>query len=64
METVSVSVLGLAPVVTINDKVYGQMTPEAIVTIIDTLEARGGYQCRKINCRHWITSVKPGKRKG
>ena len=43
VETVScLGACGLAPVVTINDKVYGQMTPEAIVTIIDTLEAREG----------------------
>ncbi len=41
VETVScLGACGLAPVVMINDKVYGQMTPEAILTIIDTLEQR------------------------
>jgi|LSQX01.1.fsa_nt_gb NADH-quinone oxidoreductase subunit E len=37
----TVSCLGacvLAPVITINDQVYGEMTPEAINIIIDTLE--------------------------
>ena len=39
VETVScLGACGLAPVVTINDKVYGQMTPEAIVMILDMLE--------------------------
>lgn len=39
VETVScLGACGLAPVVTINDKVYGQMTPDAITTIIDMLE--------------------------
>ncbi|NMB39542.1 MAG: NADH-quinone oxidoreductase subunit NuoE [Firmicutes bacterium] len=40
----TVSCLGacvLAPVVTINDKVYGEMTPEAINIILDTLEKEG-----------------------
>ncbi|NLJ74497.1 MAG: NADH-quinone oxidoreductase subunit NuoE [Firmicutes bacterium] len=39
IETVScLGACGLAPVVTINDKVYGQMTPQAIVMILDMLE--------------------------
>lgn len=39
VETVScLGACGLAPVVTINDQVYGQMTAEAITLIIDTLE--------------------------
>lgn len=43
VETVScLGACGLAPVVMINDKVYGQMTPEAIVAIIDMLEKREG----------------------
>ncbi|WP_236777822.1 complex I 24 kDa subunit family protein [Anoxybacter fermentans] len=38
VETVScLGACGLAPVVTINDKVYGQMTPEAIELILDQL---------------------------
>ena len=38
VETVScLGACGLAPVVTINDKVYGQMTPEGIEIIIDKL---------------------------
>lgn len=40
----TVSCLGacvLAPVITINDQVYGQMTPEAINIIFDTLEKEG-----------------------
>ena len=38
VETVScLGACGLAPVVTINDKVYGQMTPEGIEMILDTL---------------------------
>jgi NADH-quinone oxidoreductase subunit E len=42
VETVScLGACGLAPVVTINDKVYGQMTAEAIRLIIDTLEQEG-----------------------
>lgn len=41
VETVScLGACGLAPVVTINEKVYGQMTPEAIIVIIDELEKR------------------------
>lgn len=39
VETVScLGACGLAPVVTINERVYSQMTPEAIVAIIDQLE--------------------------
>lgn len=39
VETVScLGACGLAPVVMINDKIYGQMTPEAINIIIDELE--------------------------
>lgn len=42
VETVScLGACGLAPVVTINDQVYGQITPEAISLIIDTLEKEG-----------------------
>lgn len=38
VETVScLGACGLAPVVTINDKVYGQMTDEAILMILDKL---------------------------
>lgn len=45
VETVScLGACGLAPVVTINDKVYGQMTAEAITMIIDTLEEGGAQQ--------------------
>ncbi|MGI6036672.1 MAG: complex I 24 kDa subunit family protein [Limnochordia bacterium] len=41
VETVScLGACGLAPVVMINDQVYGQMTPEAITAIIDTLQKR------------------------
>ncbi len=41
VETVScLGACGLAPVVTINERVYSQMTPEAIVTIIDQLEKK------------------------
>lgn len=41
VETVScLGACGLAPVVTINEQVYGQMTPEAITVIIDELENR------------------------
>ena len=32
----------IAPVVVINDKAYGQMTPEAINLIIDELEKEDG----------------------
>lgn len=43
VETVScLGACGLAPVVTINDEVYGQMTPEAITLIIDKLLERDG----------------------
>ncbi|HNX90966.1 MAG TPA: NAD(P)H-dependent oxidoreductase subunit E [Candidatus Omnitrophota bacterium] len=36
VETVScLGACGLAPAVVINDKVYGQMTPEKVVTVID-----------------------------
>ncbi|HBL37170.1 MAG TPA: NAD(P)H-dependent oxidoreductase subunit E [Firmicutes bacterium] len=39
VETVScLGACGLAPVVMINDKIYGQMTPEAINIILDELE--------------------------
>ncbi|HHT48390.1 MAG TPA: NADH-quinone oxidoreductase subunit NuoE [Firmicutes bacterium] len=39
VETVScLGACGLAPVVMINDKIYGQMTPEAITIILDQLE--------------------------
>lgn len=42
VETVScLGACGLAPVVTINDKVYGQMTTEAITMIVDTLAGEG-----------------------
>ncbi|ACL68941.1 NADH-quinone oxidoreductase subunit NuoE [Halothermothrix orenii] len=41
VETVScLGACGLAPVVTINGKVYGKMTPEAIEVIIDELMGR------------------------
>jgi len=43
VETVScLGACGLAPVITINDQVYGQVTPEAIDLIIDELEKREG----------------------
>lgn len=43
VETVScLGACGLAPVVTINDRVYGEMTPEAIKIIIDKLQNREG----------------------
>ena len=43
VETVScLGACGLAPVVTINDEVYGKVTPEAITEILDTLQKRGG----------------------
>jgi len=43
VETVScLGACGLAPVVTINDEVYGKMTPEAITEILDTLQKREG----------------------
>ena len=43
VETVScLGACGLAPVVMINDEVYGSMTPEAITEIIDTLQKREG----------------------
>ncbi|NMB25057.1 MAG: NADH-quinone oxidoreductase subunit NuoE [Firmicutes bacterium] len=43
VETVScLGACGLAPVVTINDEVYGNVTPEAITEILDTLQKRGG----------------------
>jgi len=43
VETVScLGACGLAPVVMINDDVYGSMTPEAITEIIDTLQKREG----------------------
>jgi NADH-quinone oxidoreductase subunit E len=31
----------LAPVITINDQVYGHVTPDAVNIIIDTLEQEG-----------------------
>ncbi len=43
VETVScLGACGLAPVVMINDKIYGQMTPEAITVIIDRILAEEG----------------------
>lgn len=43
VETVScLGACGLAPVVMINDQIYGQMTPEAIDIIIDQLLAEEG----------------------
>ncbi|NLK08682.1 MAG: NADH-quinone oxidoreductase subunit NuoE [Firmicutes bacterium] len=43
VETVScLGACGLAPVVTINDEVYGNVTPEAITEILDTLQKREG----------------------
>ncbi len=43
VETVScLGACGLAPVVMINDHVYGNMTPEAIIEILDTLQKREG----------------------
>ena len=43
VETVScLGACGLAPVVMINDHVYGNMTPEAITEILDTLQKREG----------------------
>ncbi len=45
VETVScLGACGLAPVVTINDRVYGQVTPDAICLIIDELEKEEGDQ--------------------
>ncbi len=42
VETVScLGACGLAPVITINDKVYAKMTPEATVEIIKTLRSEG-----------------------
>ncbi len=41
VETVScLGACGLAPVITINDQVYGKVTPEAVGLIIDELEKR------------------------
>lgn len=41
VETVScLGACGLAPVITINDKVYGQVTTDAVEIIIDELEGR------------------------
>lgn len=41
VETVScLGACGLAPVLMINDKIYSQMTPEAVEVIIDTLVSR------------------------
>lgn len=43
VETVScLGACGLAPVVMINDRIYGQMTPEAISAIIDQILAKEG----------------------
>jgi NADH-quinone oxidoreductase subunit E len=45
VETVScLGACGLAPVVMINDKVYGQMTPEAINIIIDQILEEEGEE--------------------
>ena len=45
VETVScLGACGLAPVVMINDKVYGQMTPEAINIIIDQIMEEEGEE--------------------
>ncbi len=42
VETVScLGACGLAPVITINDKVYAKMTPEATVEILKTLRSEG-----------------------
>lgn len=42
VETVScLGACGLAPVITINDKVYPKMTPEATVEILKTLRSEG-----------------------
>ncbi len=42
VETVScLGACGLAPVITINDKVYAKMTPDSIVEIIRTLRSEG-----------------------
>lgn len=42
VETVScLGACGLAPVITINDKVYAKMTPESTVEIIKTLRSEG-----------------------
>lgn len=43
VETVScLGACGLAPVITINEQVYGQMTPDAVNLIIDELEKTDG----------------------
>lgn len=45
LETVScLGACGLAPVVVINDKVYPQMTPDAICKVIDELKNEGKVQ--------------------
>jgi NADH-quinone oxidoreductase subunit E len=45
VETVScLGACGLAPVMMINDKIYGQMTPEAVDIIIDQILAEEGDQ--------------------
>lgn len=42
VETVScLGACGLAPVITINDKVYPKMTPESVIEIIKTLRSEG-----------------------
>ena len=42
IETVScLGACGLAPVITINDKVYPKMTPESSIEIIMTLRSEG-----------------------
>ena len=41
VETVAcLGACGLAPVVVINDEVHGQMTPEAVIKMIDAIEAQ------------------------
>lgn len=41
VETVAcLGACALAPVVVINDEVHGQMTPEAVITMIDAIEAQ------------------------
>lgn len=49
VETVScLGACGLAPVVMINDQIYGQMTPEAITIIIDKILAEEGDLSDKV----------------
>ena len=43
LETVAcLGACGLAPVMTINDEVYGKLTPEQIPAILDSYAAKGG----------------------